>query len=180
MRQMSKFTQMLKQQAVPWWVILLEGLGAIIIGVMIFMNPANTLDLFIKLMGVFLIVKGILALLSIFTDKSNWGYKILVGLIAIGLGALVFLLPEGIGGVLRVTLLLMIGFGALLIAAIDIIKSLTGGGCGVGVLGLLIGLLGLVVLGNSAVASEYIPYIIGALSVVGGLVAVFVAFRSRS
>ena len=67
-----------------------------------------------------------------------------------------------------------------MISAIDIIKSFTSGGCGIGIIGLLIGLLGLVVLGNSVVASEYIPYIIGALSIIGGFVAVVFAFRSRS
>ena len=175
----TKFTKMLEEQAVPWWVILVEGIVAIAIGILILINPSNALQMFVRLLGVFFIVKGILGIVSIFSDRNVWVYKLLAGLFSIALGLLIFILPVSATGVFRVTTLILIGFGALVISAIDIVKSLTGGGCGLGILGLLIGLLGLIVLGNSAIATEFLPYIFGAVSIIGGGVAVVVAVRSR-
>ena len=176
---MEKFKNMLEEQSVPWWVILLEGLVAIIIGFLLLINPGDAVNTFVKLLGVFFIIKGALGVVSIFSDRNVWVYKLIAGLFAIALGLFILLYPVSVGGVFRVTFLILIGFGALIISAIDIVKSLTGGGCGLGILGLFIGLVGLVVLGNSALATELIPYILGGISIIGGAAAVVVAFKTR-
>lgn len=177
---MSIREKMFESQGVSWWIVLLEGVVAIIIGILLITWPVKSLNILIRILGGFFIVKGVLGIVSIFTDRDQWSYKLLMGIVAILVGLLIFAVPQGSYVILETTLVLLAGFGALVIGAIEMIRALQGGGCGIAILGALIALLGLILIGNLGYSTTYFPYLLGGVSIIGGLAAVVMAFSMRS
>src|SRR6266536_721030 len=74
----------------------------------------------------------------------------------------------------------LLGVVGLLIGAIGLAIGLTGGGWGPAVRGALSFLLGLVLLGNPLIGVALLPFVLGAVNLVGGIAAIAQAFRMRS
>src|SRR3954452_1006028 len=73
----------------PWWLVLIEGVAAIIIGVLLFLAPQATLELVFQLFGLFWLVGGVLRLARGCTEPIGRGLKILVGTIGVLAGIIV-------------------------------------------------------------------------------------------
>ena len=76
-------------QVVPWWLVLLEGIAAVIVGLLLLTNTGATLAILIQVLGLYWIIKGVLALVSLFVDRSMWGWKLFVGILSIIAGVIV-------------------------------------------------------------------------------------------
>jgi hypothetical protein len=75
--------------ASPWWLVLLEGIFAAVFGFFVLMAPGATLFILVQFFGFYLLIAGILRIVSIFTESSMWGLKLLVGIVGILAGVLV-------------------------------------------------------------------------------------------
>lgn len=60
----------------PWWVILLWGILAFIIGVMFLASPGITTLVFVTFLGAYWLVSGIFSLISLAIDRTDMGWKI--------------------------------------------------------------------------------------------------------
>jgi uncharacterized membrane protein HdeD (DUF308 family) len=77
-------------------------------------------------------------------------------------------------------LVTFIGIAGLLIGFTDLFASFRGAGWGMGPLGVSSVLLGGALLFNTLIGVALMPYLLGVVELVGGLVAFFVAFKLRT
>lgn len=81
-----------------WWLLALEAIIAMVVGIVIMVWPRMTLAVFVYLFGAFVIVDGLIAIGYAFSRrKGNWGVIVLGGLLAIILGIVTFAFPKSTG-----------------------------------------------------------------------------------
>src|SRR5919206_1882030 len=83
----------LESVSIPWWLVLLEGIAAVIIGLFLITAPGITLLFLVQVAGFFWLIGGILRVVSIFVDRSLWGWKLVGGVIGILAGIVVLQHP---------------------------------------------------------------------------------------
>lgn len=164
----------------PWWLVLLEGIIAAIFGLLLLVAPGATLIFLVRVLGFYLLLDGILRIVSIFTDSSLWGLKLVVGLIGILAGVLVLEHPLLSAIAVPEYIVYIIGFLAILEGVGSLIQAFQGGGWGAGILGILVIIFGIIVLSNPLIGVVALPFVLGGFMLVGGIAAVVASFRLRS
>ncbi len=163
----------------PWWLVLLEGIAALILGVLLITNPAATVVTLVQVLGIYWLIKGVFAIISIFIDSTAWGWKLFVGILGIAAGIIVLqhplLAPLYVGG----AFVIILGIQGLIIGVINIVQAFQGAGWGAGILGVLSIILGLVLLTNVFVAAFSLYLVLGIFLIIGGIAAVVMAFRLK-
>ena len=176
---MAEATMTSEERLVPWWVVLIEGIAAIIIGVLLLVNPRITTGVLIQFLGIYWFIVGIIDIVRIFLDSSMWGWKLFSGIIGILAGIAIIQYPLWASLLVPAVLVWLFGFFGIIIGIIGLIQAFQGAGWGAGILGILSILFGLLLLINAFVASFALPFIFGILAVVGGLAALVMAFQMR-
>lgn len=75
------------QQLNIWWVFLLQGIAAILLGAMLFTAPGATLVTLVTFLGFYWIVSGVLSFVQMFVDRSvPWIWSLLIGIIGVAAG----------------------------------------------------------------------------------------------
>lgn len=164
----------------PWWIPLIEGIALVIVGILLLTSPINTILLLTRVLGLFWFLSGIFELVSIFVDRSAWGWKLIGGIIGLLAGYYLISAPAVGALVLGFTLVIMLGIQALLLGIIHLIQALRGAGWAIGVIGIVNIIFGVILLGNSLIATATLPWVLGAVAIVGGISAIFMALRLRS
>ena len=62
-------------QKVPWWVILIQGIALVILGILFLTAPASTLVSLVFILGIYWLIGGIMDIVGIFLNKTAWGWK---------------------------------------------------------------------------------------------------------
>jgi uncharacterized membrane protein HdeD (DUF308 family) len=163
----------------PWWLVLMEGVAAIIIGILLFLAPQATLELVIQLFGLFWLVGGILRVAHTFTDPTDRGLQLVMGGAGILAGFVVIRHPLLLAVTMTSMLVLLLGGAGVVIGVISLYLAFHGRGWGAAVLGVLSLLFALLVLVNPFVTNPAWVYLYAVVCLVGGLVAVVLAFRKR-
>ena len=164
---------------VPWWMLLIEGIAAILLGLMLLMQPAATLALVIQLLGIYWLVKGVFYLVSLFWNRSGWGWKVFNGLLGIIAGLLIIQNPWWSTLLVPATVAILIGVMGMVIGIAQLFQAFKGGGWGLGILGVLSIFLGLLLLTRPIIAGLALPWVLGFLAIIGGLLALFAAFKVK-
>ncbi len=114
----------------PWWVTLLEGIVAVIVGSLLLSDTSGTVKALVQLLGVFWLVGGVLAIVSIFVADTgiHWIWSLISGLIGIIAGIFVIRYPEGSAVIVTGTLLILLGVYGLVKGGICFYQALKGGG----------------------------------------------------
>src|SRR5690242_7055860 len=82
------------QRRQAWWIVLLEGIAAIILGLYLIISPFKAVILIATAVGLYLLVMGVLALIDAFThESSSRGWKAVSGAAGIIAGILVIMRP---------------------------------------------------------------------------------------
>ena len=76
----------------PWWAVLVQGIFALIIGLLLLTHPVATTLIIVQFVGMFWLVTGIMSIVSIFADRTMWGLNLISGIIGIIFG--IFLLSS--------------------------------------------------------------------------------------
>jgi uncharacterized membrane protein HdeD (DUF308 family) len=163
--------------SLPWWVVLLEGIAAVIIGILLLISPGVTTVVLIQFLGFYWLITGILALVSIFLDRSQWGWKLFSGILGILAGLVVIRNPLWSAVLIPTFLVIVLAIQALIQGVVKIVHSFGGGGLGAFVLGLLNILIGVILLFNPLIAAFALPLVLGILALIGGIAAIIGAFR---
>ena len=71
------------ESKVPWWFLLIEGFVAIIVGILLLMNPVKMSVLLVQVLAIYWLIKGIVSIVSLFVDRSAWGWKLFIGIVGI-------------------------------------------------------------------------------------------------
>jgi len=164
----------------PWWAVLVQGIFAIIIGILLLAYPGATTLVIVQFIGIYWLVSGIFSLVSIFIDRSIWGWKLFAGIIGVLAGLAIMRHPLWSTFMLPTVLVIFLGIDGLIIGVVGLIAAFKGSGWAAGILGVLSILFGLLLLFSPFVAALALPWVYGILGIVGGIVAIFAAFRQRS
>jgi len=164
----------------PWWAVLLQGLLAIILGIVFLFYPQQTVGVVAWLFGIYLLFAGVVSLVSIFVDRSNLAWKLIFGVLGVIVGGYLIANP-GIGAAIGVTTVgIMIGILVLIMGAIMLLAAFRGGGWGAGILGILVIILGLLMLGSPYVTIANLLYLLAFFAIAGGAILVYMAFKVRN
>jgi uncharacterized membrane protein HdeD (DUF308 family) len=163
----------------PWWAVLLQGLLAIILGILFLVYPQRTVGVVVWLFGIYLLFAGVVSLVSIFVDRSNLAWKLIFGVLGVIAGGYLIVNPTTGAVVVPTTIAIIAGFLALMMGAIMLLAAFRGGGWGAGILGILVIILGLLILGSPYVAAATLLYLLAFFAIVGGVILVYMAFIVR-
>jgi uncharacterized membrane protein HdeD (DUF308 family) len=172
-------TTQTKPSSTPWWLILIEGIAAIIVGILLLANPGSTLAVLVRLLGIYFLVTGILSIVAIFIDSAAWGWKLFAGVIGILAGFIIIEYPLWSTFLVPTTFVFVIAIFAIIIGLINLVHAFQGAGWGKGILGVLSILLGIALLARPILATISLPLVLGILGIVGGILAIINAFRVR-
>jgi uncharacterized membrane protein HdeD (DUF308 family) len=131
-------------------------------------------------LGFYWLIVGILALVSLFEDRSLWGWKLCSGILGILAGLVIIRHPLWSALFIPTFLVMLLAIQSLIQGVIHIIEAFRGGGFGLVVLGILNILIGVVLLSAPLMAAFVMVLVVGLLALIGGLVAIFTAFRVHS
>jgi uncharacterized membrane protein HdeD (DUF308 family) len=169
------------QQSNIWWLFLLHGIAAIILGVAFVTAPGATLILAITFLGFYWLIGGVLSLVRIFVDRSvPWIWSLLSGILGIVGGLVVLRHPLLAAVTVPTVLVIVIGIEGLVLGAVQIVEGFKGGGVGSFMLGAINVVIGLILLGSPAAAGLAVPLVFGILLLVQGVGLIVWAFRVRA
>lgn len=170
---------MAQGRIVPWWVTLIQGIAALIIGLLLLFSPARTTVVLVLFFGWWWLISGIFELGSLFVDRTLWGWRVFTGLLSIIAGAYIIAAPL-MGTVIVVGVVtLLIGIDGMIIGVVDIVKAFQGAGWGKGILGVLSFIIGAVIAFNFTTFMLAIPWVWGIFAIAGGIAAIVLAFQLR-
>ena len=149
---------------IPWWLILLEGIAGVVI----------------QVMGFFWLIGGILRVVSIFVDRSLWGWKLFGGIIGILAGIVVLQHPLWSTLLVPAVYVIILGVQGIIVGGVSLVMAFRGGGWGTGILGALNIVFGIILLLNPLfIGIAILPFVLGAFALVGGIAAIIGAFMLR-
>ena len=166
-----------------WWMPLVMGILSILFGILLFTHPAETAKWVAWLVGIWWLMGGILNLISLFIDRTQWGWKLALGIL--GIFAFVVLdamsqapLAATVG--LAAIWVLVIGIQGVIYGVIEMVQAFQGAGWGVGALGVISVLFGFFLMFNPLAGAIALPWVFGIFAVVGGIAAIVLAFRFKN
>lgn len=177
---MTAFAERTEETGFPWWLVLLEGIAAAIVGLFLLTAPGATLFVLIQALGIYWLVGGIFRIISIFMDNSLWGWKLVGGVFGVLAGIVVLQHPLWSSVLVPAVYLVVLGIQGLVLGGVSLVVAFRGEGWGVGILGALSIVFGLVLLFNVWIGVAFLPFVLGAFGILGGGFAIVMAFVMRS
>ena len=164
---------------IPWWLVLIQGIAALIVGFFLLISPGMTTVVLVSFLGLYWFISGIFGIVSIFIDKTAWGWKLFSGILGIIAGIVILQHPLWSTVLVPTTLVLLLGFLGIIIGVTNLIQAFQGGGWGIGILGVLSILIGFFLAFNPLAGALALPLVLGVFGIVGGIAAIVMAFRLR-
>lgn len=168
-----------------WWLPLVEGILAILLGIMFMTNPVVTSVWFVLGLGIYWLFIGIVDIVRIFQDRTMWGWKLFSGIIGILAGGMIMsgMLgqnhPLGTAFAVGTAFTFILGFASITYGVVGIIQAFRGGGWWPGVLGAFGIIFGLMILVNPLASTLALPWSIGVVLIAFGIFLIIAAFRMR-
>jgi uncharacterized membrane protein HdeD (DUF308 family) len=174
---------MLDRMSRDRWIIALQGVAAIVFGLVAFVWPGITLLSLVFLFGAYAIVDGVLALIRGLRrdrDGRRDGWRVVLGVVGIAAGVIAFTAPD----ITALALLLVIAAWAIVSGAIELIAAyqlrdvierewllVLDGAIGI--------LFGVVLVAFPSTGALAVVWLIGAFAVASGVILLMIAFRLR-
>jgi uncharacterized membrane protein HdeD (DUF308 family) len=165
---------------VPWWAILLEGIAALIIGLLLLAAPVFSVIAAVQVLGVYWLIVGITSIVSILVDRTNWGWNLIWGILGIIAGIAVLEYPLLSAILVPETLILYIAILGILIGLMGLYRAYSIRSWEYAITGIVSILFGLFIIANPLAATLALTYILGAIGIVGGIIAIVGALKLRS
>ena len=138
-----------------WWLVLLQGIAGILLGLMLITAPGETMLALITFMGFYWLITGVLSLVQMFVDPLiPWFWSLLSGILGIAAGILVLKHPM---------------LAALTVPTLIVI-----------VLGVVNILIGILLLSSPKSAALAVPLVFGIILLVQGVALTILAFRAKA
>jgi len=166
----------------PWWLVLIQGIAALILGVLLLISPGMTTFILIQFLGIYWFIDGIFSIVRIFTKNSNlhWGWLLVRGIFGIVAGLIVINNPLWSTLLVPTVLIYILAIYGLFGGIVGLIEGFRGStSWGPIILGILSIIFGLILLGNSFLAALTLPWVVGIFATVGGIAAIIMAFKMR-
>jgi uncharacterized membrane protein HdeD (DUF308 family) len=164
-----------------WWVFLLQGIAAILLGFLLLTAPAATLVSLVTFLGFYWIVSGVLSLVQMFVDRSvPWIWSLLIGITGVAAGILIVRHPLVAALTVPTVIVIVFGVEGLVMGILELIGGFSGGGIGSFIRGAINLLIGVLLLSAPMAAALAVPFVFGILLLVQGVALTALAFRVRS
>ncbi len=163
----------------PWWVILLWGILALIIGLMFLSYPGITTVLLITILGAFWFVGGIFTLASLAADKSQMGWKIFLGVLDIIIGVIILAQPLWSTVILITFFVIFVGFWACIQGFIHLFHAFSAKDWGTALIGIVSVIFGILLLVFPLISAALLPFVAGIFALVAGFSAIAVSFTVK-
>jgi uncharacterized membrane protein HdeD (DUF308 family) len=121
----------------PWWLVLIEGIAAVIVGILLYTSTGTTMVVLVQVLGLYWLIKGIIEIISIFIDSSQWGWKLFGGIVGILAGILILQHPLWSAWLVPGVTVIVIGIFGIIIGLVGLVRAFQGGGWGLGILAVL-------------------------------------------
>jgi uncharacterized membrane protein HdeD (DUF308 family) len=175
---LSNFNQSNKH--FPWWAILLQGIFALILGLLLLANPAATTAVIVRYLGFYWAIGGVFQLVAMFIEPSMWGWKLVGGIVGILAGLAVIDHPFWSTILVPTVMIIFLGVNGLIIGVVGLAQAFKGGGWLAGILGVISILIGIALLGSPVLNALSLPWVYGTIGVAGGLIAIYSAFKLKA
>ena len=166
----------------PWWVILIEGILASIVGLALLSNSAGTMEFLVQVMGLFWLVGGVLAIVSIFVvdTEVHWAWSLLSGVLGIIAGIVVLRHPLWSSIIVATTLVIGMGVYSLVKGGIDLYKGFKGAGSNSILMDIVSVLFGIILLVTPMVTTISMgSFFLGVAGILSGIVMIVYAIKMR-
>jgi uncharacterized membrane protein HdeD (DUF308 family) len=160
-----------------WWLLLLQGIIAVIVGFLLVTWPAETTIVLVQIIGIYWLVTGLLALVSIFMDSSLWSWKLCAGILGILAGFLVIRHPIWSAVLVPFAMVLFLGIQGIIQGIVNFVHAFQGYGWGAALLGVINIILGILILSRLLIATFVLPIVLGIFAIVAGIAAIISALR---
>jgi uncharacterized membrane protein HdeD (DUF308 family) len=172
-------TRVPPQPTPTWALVLINGIAAIGIGLIFLASPGATVRVLAKILGLFFLVGGMFSMFHIVINPEHWGWKLLAGLAGVIGGLIVMEHPLWSTLVASSFLVYALAGIGIVMGISNMVQAIRGGGWGVGILGVVYLLFGLILAFSSVIGAVALPFVLAAFGIIGGIIAIFVAFRIR-
>jgi uncharacterized membrane protein HdeD (DUF308 family) len=171
-----------------WWIMLIQGIAALIVGILLFTNTAATLVTLAIFLGAYWLVGGIFDIIGAFTRRGGdkgWFWSLFGGGISIIAGLLLISQPLTGAVVLPVVLAILIGILAIISGGINIFKAIKlrneiqGEGWMIA-WGIISIILGFWILSAPLISGASLVWVAAIFAVIGGIAMIIFSFRLRS
>lgn len=167
------------RRGVPWWLVLALGILYIVLGLLLLFQPAITTFWLVVFIGAVWFVDGVFDLISLFTDRSRMLWKIITGIIGIWAGLVILSQPLLSTVLVPTVFVFVIAVSGIFLGVARLIQAFQGGGWGMGALGVASILIGLFLLFNPLAGALALPFALGVIALVGGVLTIIAAFQMR-
>jgi len=161
-------------------VFLLGGIISLVFGILLITRTQGAIEVIMILMGLWWLIQGLFNLLAIFIDRSQWGWKLIGGVLGVIAGLLVLNFPLLGGAVYFGAMMILLGFLGLLFGVVAVVAAFQGSGWGAGLLGIVSVVIGLLMIFNVYVALNILFWIFAILLIIQGAVAIFVGVTQKA
>ena len=181
---MNGMQSALRHLADNWWLLLVQGVVSIIFGILALIWPGETLAVLVVLFGWFVLFIGAIAIVSAIaaaTNHQQWGWRFAVGILGVLAGLIILRWP----GITAVTLLLFVGFWAIVVGLTQIIGAIAHhdevpSPWLLALEGAVAILFGIAMIVWPAAGLLTLALLIGIFAIIYGIIACVIAFRVRS
>ena len=163
----------------PWWLVLIEGIALFVVGLLLLVSTQKTLVILVQFIGIYWLVKGIFYIISLFIDRTAWGWKLLMGIVGIIAGLLVLQHPLWSAILVPGTMVWILGISGIVAGIVGLVRGFQDADWGVGILSAVAILLGLFFLANTLISAVLLVWISAIFSIVGGVIVVIMALTFR-
>jgi len=179
-------SQLQAAAAKTWWIYLLQGVAAALLGVLLVASTEKTLVVLIALLGIYWIISGIfniVAALSGHVEDHKW-WVVVAGVISIIAGIVVLDNMVWSSIVLPTLAVIIMGIAALINGVVTIFagrgkqgnRERSWAGFFLGVLYILFGIL---LLANPVIGAAALIYAVAIWGIIGGIILIVLSFRVK-
>ena len=165
-----------------WWTVLIQGVAAILLGVLLLVQPGMTITGLTFWLGVYWVVVGVISIVHLIMGKTQqqraWTLVKAVAEIVAGLFVLSY--PAFSAAITSSLFLVTAGILAVVIGVVGVIAAIKQADWGIGGLAVLSVLIGLLLLGQSLLVGHILVLVVGIAAIIGGLLAIIAGWRMRA
>lgn len=105
---------MLQALAKSWWIVLIRGVVAVLLGLMLWFRPESSLAVLVLFFGAWMLVDGVFTVVASIVgrkEQEDWGWMLVSGIMSVILGVLTLRAP----GITAIVLVLYVAVWAMML-----------------------------------------------------------------